>query len=288
MRHRFTRAALSAAILAPLTLSGASAAGAAADDTHTGHSILWHDGRAATAADDGTFSIGSDVIGPTEVTAMDLDADGRGYATSIATHGLYRIELGAAPVFIDTITHLGATSDCRGFDYTGGTLLASCTRTGGGYMLASIDTATAELTSVASLPAETAAIAHDPLTGDIWLFGHSGGLWIYDGTTVSSALAALPIWGADFDSSGRLWVTRNGVGELLGRTVLLFPAAAGHSETLSVLSRAAVTPPAATPTLAETGTAAATPFAIVAMALLLGAGSVAISVRASRRQRESA
>ena len=67
------------------------AAPAAADPEYAGYSSEWFTGTLATAAAAGTYALGSDVVAPTEVVGIDLDADGRGYAIDFTPHRLLRV-----------------------------------------------------------------------------------------------------------------------------------------------------------------------------------------------------
>ncbi|QNO38372.1 hypothetical protein H4J02_04985 [Protaetiibacter sp. SSC-01] len=298
MHSRSLRAALATAALLLPAVSGtiaaapATAAPAAADPEYAGYSSEWFTGTLATASAAGTYALGSDVVAPTEVVGIDLDADGRGYAIDFTPHRLLRVGIGEAPVVIGGLTHLGLPSDCRGLDYSGGVLYASCRNNGTGdpYMLATVDPTNATLTLVTELPVETAAIALDPLSGDWWLFAHAGGLYIYDGTTVNHVTSTLRIWGADFDATGRLWATPESPGASLnGRTVITIvpDQTAGHwFESLTVRTLPAVAPPPAAepePTLAETGADTSWQLTIAAVVALLAGITAVFAARARRR-----
>lgn len=282
MHHRPAIAAAAAALLAIATASSASAA--TSDDTHTGYSVEWFTGALTTIADNATYTIGSHLAAPAEVVAFDLDAEGNGYATSHNDSSLHRISSTAAPELIGTLTYEGFRSDCRGFDYSDGALTASCKYAEDRYMLAAVDTATAALTMITTIPAETAAIARDPQTGHMWLFGHLGGLWIYDGTTATSVQLTGRAWGADFDSAGRLWVTPNQLdAQVNGRDVIsVVPQTDDWFESVSVISTPAADPtPTPDPALAETGTDSGWLVALGAGAVI--AGALVFALRAIRR-----
>lgn len=245
MHTRTLGAAVSAAALL-LIAASATAATAADDDTeYISYSSEWFTGHLSSALSDGVFTISTDTIAPEQAVAMELDADGRGYAISYADHGLYRVAIGEEPEFIAYPTHMGDPSDCRGLDYSHGTLYASCTdnQHPGQYMLAVVNTVTGELTRDMALPAEIAAIALDPITGDWWFFAHMGDLYISDHVN-SVWQGAIPrVWGADFDATGRLWVTPSDLGgELNGREVVSIAVPSDDGiwfESITVLARAA-------------------------------------------------
>lgn len=289
-----------AALAASLTLVATPALAAAP----VGYALTWEsttlyqlEEGASPVEVEGSTNVGS-------VTGLDFAPDGTGYAVTFNGQAtLWAVDVTGSATEIGGIADADANAaqNCTALDYTDGVISIACDNVGPAInAFGTVDPTTGVFTLVTTLTDRVASIAHNPVDDVMYGFGYNGpvlAITAAGSTTVGSAPDVL--WGADFDSTGALWVAANNVDEteLLGWPLVVFPAngydpdAGEFIENLSVYEdgqtveeEPAVTP--AAPALADTGLSDGTTALLglgAALALLTG---IALAMGARRAARQ--
>ncbi len=249
----------------------------------------------------------ADTTGVESVTGLDFDADGNGYAVTYnGQPHLWAIDVTGDATLVGIITDAGGevADDCTALDYTDGVISVACddlgTQTN---VFGIVDPATAIITPLQELPGRVSSLAHNPVDDTMYGFDYDGPVYaitVGTATNVGSTPDDTTFWGADFDSTGALWVAVNDT-TIDGTTLLgwdLVAIDADIPDTGEFIENLAVyeaveapveeeEEPAAAPQLADTGFAEG-PSTLVALggglALLTGLGLALVARRAARQQ----
>lgn len=205
----------------------------------------------ASPADASLTAVGTGVPGEATLTGVDVDDDGHGFAvatdysegpigawifTADANTGLL-----ADPVQVTvSLPEVDLDADeCTAIDYTAGVVYAACVIYSEGFttFVGPIDPVTGvlvpevQLSSVEEdVPGFLTAIAIDPISGTLYGFMPSAWTLAASGSTLVTDIVNPPVFGADFDRDGQLWITTNvAIGE--GGLRPVYPALATLSLT---------------------------------------------------------
>ena len=174
-------------------------------------------------------AVGAPVAGYDNVPAIDVNDDGLGYALATVDPG----EGLEHPVLLKADANTGTLTDpivvvysgpfdvtlteCKGIDVSAsGELIATCNDVSDGFVagfVGVIDPLSGAFTSFLDGDAAIDAVAVDPATNAIWcFFHHVGGSFASavnrgENSTSVPINVGQPIFGADFDRNGQLWVT---------------------------------------------------------------------------------
>lgn len=188
----------------------------------------------ANPADAALTAVGTAGAANLFVSGVDVDDTGHGYAvatdfsegpvagyvlTADATTGTLS---NAVPVTLNFGDVFPAADECTAIDYTGGALIAACqiysdfdaTYVGTLDPTSGVLTPFIELNGGEDFPfLYITAIATDPTTGTLygysWDFPSSSGVqWVLGDDLLTGGPDIFnPVWGADFDRDGQLWIT---------------------------------------------------------------------------------